>query len=187
MSKPVDVTQMLNAIERGEEGAADQLFALVYDDLRRMAKRKMVHESAGITLGATGLVHEAYLRLFNSAQETKWENRRYFFGAAAEAMRRILIDQARRRNRLKRGGDQVRVVLSDVTEVSDHPDLLLQVDDCLDRLKEEDPQAYEIARLRLYAGLSIDLAAEVLGCSRATAFRNWSYARARLQAELTSD
>jgi RNA polymerase sigma factor (TIGR02999 family) len=187
MNIPTDVTQMLNALERGEKGATDQLFALVYDNLRRMAKQKVSHEPAGITLDATGLVHEVYMRLFQSAGEIRWENRRHFFGAAAEAMRRILIDHARKRSRLKRGGDQVRVDLLDIACVGDNPELLLQIDDCLDRLKEEDPPAYELARLRLFAGLTVDSAAEILGCSRATAYRHWTYARAWLQTELLSD
>lgn len=187
MTIPTDVTQMLNAMERGEQGATDQLIALVYENLRRMAKQKISHEPAGITIDATGLVHEVYMRLFQSTGENRWENRRHFFGAAAEAMRRILIDHARKRSRLKRGGDQVRIDLSDIACVGDHPELLLQIDDCLDRLKNEDPTVYELARLRLFAGLNVDSAAEILGCSRATAYRHWTYARAWLQAELLTD
>ena len=181
------LTNLLNAVGRGENGAADQLMNLVYEDLRRVAEQKMAQEPVGLTLDAAGLVNEAYLRLFPPSKQVEWENRRHFFGAAAEAMRRVLIEGARKRKRLKRGGLRQRINLTDLANLPDNTDLVLSIDDCLVRLQAEDPQACEVARLRLFAGLSVDSVADVLGFSRATAYRHWTYARAWLQAELQKD
>ncbi len=178
------ITQVLQEFENGDEGAADRLLVLIYDELRSMAAWKMALERESQTLDATGLVHEAYLRMFRGEQSVGWQNRRHFFGAAAEAMRRILIESARRRNRLKRGGSQQRVELEDLHGISECPELLVALDESLSRLNDDDPASAEIARLRLFAGLTMDDAADCLQVSRATAYRNWSYARAWLQQSL---
>ena len=163
--------------------AADQLLPLVYNELRKLAAAKLANEKPGQTLDATALVHEAYLRLVGS---TSFTNKSHFFRAAAEAMRRILVDNARHKQALKRGGDGRRFELSEADRVviSD-PDTLLAVDETLTALDAEDNNAAEIARLRLFAGFSIDETAESLGISRAAAFRDWAYARAWLSAALS--
>ncbi len=184
-----EVTLILSAIEQGEPHAAEQLMALVYTELRRLAARKLAQEKPGQTLDATGLVHEAYLRLFSGQQsqttQQHWDNRGHFFAAAAEAMRRILIENARRKKRLKHGGDRKRVELSDQDlAIHDEPDQLLALDAALTKLTQEDPAAAQLVKLRVYTGLSIERAAEVLGFSRATAYRHWNYARAWLRCEI---
>jgi RNA polymerase sigma factor (TIGR02999 family) len=180
-----DVTRILSAIERGDPSAADELLPLVYDELRRLAARKLAKEQPGQTLEATALVHEAYVRLVDADHARQWNSRGHFFAAAAEGMRRILIENARRKKSQKHGGDRRRIELGDVA-LSSHsgPEGLLLLDEALTLLAEEDRRAAEIAKLRLFAGLSVEDIARVLDVSRATAFRNWTYARAWLQARL---
>jgi RNA polymerase sigma factor (TIGR02999 family) len=176
-----EVTRLLTAIEQGDSAAASQLLPLVYDELRRLAARQLAQERAGHTLQATALVHEAYLRLVGTGEENVWEGHRHFFAAAAEAMRRILVENARRKKRLKRGGNLRRVDLlqAEVPDVAPSDDLLA-LDEALDLLAKEDPQKAELVKLRFFAGLSIEEAACYLGVSRATANRHWAYARAWL-------
>jgi RNA polymerase sigma factor (TIGR02999 family) len=176
-----DVTQLLNAIEKGDAQAAGQLLPLVYQELRRLAAQKLAREKAGHTLQPTALVHEAYLRLVGKGDEPRWNSRGHFFAAAAEAMRRILVENARRRQRLKRGGDRKRVDsgLAEATAAGLSDDLLL-INEALDRLAEEDVRKAELVKLRFFAGLSVEEAAQCLGISRATADRDWVYARAWL-------
>jgi RNA polymerase sigma factor (TIGR02999 family) len=165
--------------------AAQQLLPLVYDQLRSLAAARLAQEKPGQTLNATGLVHEAYLRL---AAKTSFTSKSHFFRAAAEAMRCILVDQARKKQAEKRGGGARRFSVSESDRVVSYdPDTLLTVDETLTTLAAEDPESAEIARLRLFAGLSIEEAAEALGISRATAFRDWAYIRAVLTAALTGD
>jgi RNA polymerase sigma factor (TIGR02999 family) len=180
-----DVSQILCAIEAGDLEAAGRLFPLVYDELRRMAAGHMAQESPGQTLEATALVHEAYLRLVDAPNQQIFANRRHFFGAAAEAMRRILVERARARKSGKRGGDRQRLDL-------DHQDLaaperseeLLALDAALDRLAVAEPQAAELVRLRYFACRTMTEAAELLGMSRRSAHRLWAYARAWLLEEI---
>lgn len=182
------VTQILAAIDQGDLRATDRLLPLVYDELRRLAATNLAHEKPGQTLDATALVHEAYLRLVGPADANRWRDRGHFFAAAAEAMRRILVDHARRKAAEKRGGGGQRFELSEVDHVVIHdPDVLLSVDETLARLAADDAGAAAVARLRLFAGLSIEEAAAALNVSRATAFRDWAYARAVLSAALTHD
>ena len=179
-----DVTRILNAIEQGDAKATDELLPLVYEELRLLAAQKLSHESPGQTLQATALVHEAYIRLVGD-EGLGWENRGHFFAAAAEAMRRILVDNARHKQAQKCGGDRERVPL-DVADVTDRatPEEIVMLDDALARLAAQDPQAAEIVKLRLFAGLSIDQAAKAIKVSRATAYRQWTYARAWLRSEI---
>jgi RNA polymerase sigma factor (TIGR02999 family) len=183
-----EVTQILSAIEQGDPHAAAQLLPLVYGELRRLAAQKLAHEKPGQTLDATGLVHEAYLRLVGPADANRWRDRGHFFAAAAEAMRRILVEHARRKRAEKRGGGGQRFELSEADRVViPDPDTLLTVDEVLERLAGEDPGSAAVARLRLFAGLSIEEASAALGISRATAFRDWAYARAVLTAALAGE
>jgi RNA polymerase sigma factor (TIGR02999 family) len=180
-----DVTHILSAIEHGDPHAAEQLLPLVYDELRKLAAEKMTHEKPGQTLEGTALVHEAYLRLVDAKRAQHWNSRGHFFAAAAEAMRRILIESARSKACEKRGGNWQRVdfeELNVVTSVS--PDQLLALDEALVRLTAVDRLAGELVKLRYFAGLALDRAAEALGLSTATAYRHWAYARAWLPAEL---
>jgi RNA polymerase sigma factor (TIGR02999 family) len=180
-----DVTQILSAIQQGEPHAADQLLPLVYDALRKLAAQRMAQEAPGQTLQPTALVHEAYLRLVDVAKAQHWDSRAHFFAAAAEAMRRILIDNARRKRRVKHGGDRKRVDLNEAEEVSlAAPDELLVIDEAIRKLEAEDPQAAQLVRLRYFAGLSVEEAAELSGLSRSSAYEHWSYARAWLHTEL---
>jgi RNA polymerase sigma factor (TIGR02999 family) len=175
-----DVTQILNAIERGDAKAADELLPLVYEELRLLAAAKLSQEPPGQTLQATALVHDAYIRLVE-AECRNWNSRNHFFMAAAEAMRRILIENARRKKSLKHGGDHQRVDLDDAPAALDEsPNDLIALDEALAKLAVEDSTKAELVKLRYFAGLSIDQAAEVLGISRATAVRHWSFARAWL-------
>jgi RNA polymerase sigma factor (TIGR02999 family) len=177
-----DVTHLLRAMERGESRAADQLLAVVYDELRQLAAAKMAHESPGRTLQPTALVHEAWLRLGGDGQPG-WQNRRHFFGAAAEAMRRVLIDSSRRKHAVRRGGDLERVNVDDhVLEIaaSAPADELLQVHEALERFSTEDARKAELVKLRYFVGMSLEEAAGVLGISERTAKRDWAYARAWL-------
>jgi RNA polymerase sigma factor (TIGR02999 family) len=183
-----EVTRILSAIERGDPHAAEQLLPLVYDELRRLAAAKLTQEKPGQTLEATALVHEAYLRLVGPADGNRWRDSGHFFAAAAEAMRRILVDQARRKRAEKRGGGGQHFQLSEADRiVIPDPDTLLAVDEALERLADDDPDAAALARLRLFGGLSIEEAAAALNVSRATAFRDWAYARAVLSAALADD
>lgn len=175
-----DVTRILSAIEEGDPRAAEQLLPLVYDELRKLAAQKMAQENPGHTLQATALVHEAYLRLIGSVPEQNWDNRGHFFAAAAEAMRRILINRARDKNRLKRGGGRHRVDLERLAADSASDDDLLALDDALEQLAAEDPRCAQLVKLRFFAGLSLDEAAQALGLPRRTADRYWAYARAWL-------
>ena len=180
-----DVTRILSAIEQGDAQAADELLPLVYDELRRLAAQKMAQEKPGQTLQATALVHEAYVRLVDVEEAQHWHSRGHFFAAAAEAMRRILVDQARRRRAQKRGGARRRLPLDEVDlAIRGTAEEVVALDDALERLGGEDAQAEEIAKLRLFAGLSMDQAAEATGVSRATAYRQWTYARAWLRSEI---
>jgi RNA polymerase sigma factor (TIGR02999 family) len=180
-----DVTRILSAIEQGDPHAAEQLLPLVYDELRKLAAQKMAQEKPGQTLDATALVHEAWLRLVGSQNDQQWDSRGHFFAAAAEAMRRILVENARRKGRIKRGGALRRIDLesADLAATADADDLL-DLDDALVRLSAEDPEAAQLIKLRLFAGLSIDEAAELLGVSRSTAYDHWAYARAWLHSAL---
>jgi RNA polymerase sigma factor (TIGR02999 family) len=180
-----NVTRILSAIEQGDLQAADQLLPLVYDELRRLAAAKMAREKPGQTLQATALVHEAYLRLVDGEKVRHWDSRRHFFAAAAEAMRRILIENARRKRRQKRGDGLRRVDfdpdrLGSVSPAED----LLDLNDALDCLAAEDPQAAQFVKLRYFTGLSVEEAAEMVGLSRSAACEHWAYARAWLHRRL---
>ena len=183
-----EVTRILSAMEDGDPHAAERLLPLVYDELRRLAARKLAQEKPGQTLQATALVHEAYLRLVDSAKEQHWDGRRHFLAAAAEAMRRILVEQARRKNRHKHGGGQRRVPLNKAEPAyRDDAAELLAIHDALDRLAIEDPEAAQLVQLRYFAGLSVEQAAEMMGLPRSTAYAHWSYARASLRVLLGLD
>ncbi len=180
-----DVTGILSAIEQGDPQAAERLLPLVYDELRRLAAQKLALEKPGQTLQATALVHEAYLRLVGGEQGQHWDSRRHFFAAAAEAMRKILIENARRKRRQKRGGDLRRVELGpDQLGYHSPAEDLLDLNDALDGLAAEDPQAAQFVQLRYFTGLSVEEAAEMVGLSRSAAFEHWAYARAWLHRRL---
>jgi RNA polymerase sigma factor (TIGR02999 family) len=195
-----DVTQILSAIEQGDPSAAQQLMPLVYDELRKLAAVKLAQEKPGQTLQATALVHEAYLRLVESSPRpsggegpgvggVRWDSRGHFFAAAAEAMRRILVESARRRRSEKRGGRARRIDFETVQTLAEPPaddqaDDLLALDEALDLLAKEDPDKAELVKLRCFAGLSHQDAAEALGVSRATADRYWAYAKSWLYCRL---
>src|SRR5262249_2061664 len=183
-----EVTRILSAIDQGDPKAADQLLPLVYEELRKLAAAKLAQEKPGQTLQATALVHEAYIRLVDVAKAQHWNSSGHFFAAAAEAMRRILVDQARRKQSQKRGGKRRRVPL-DVAEVglTTPADVLLDIDEALTRLTAEDAEAARLIQLRYFAGLSIEDAAEVVGISRSTAYEHWSYARVRLKILLDAE
>src|SRR5689334_2990203 len=184
-----NVTCILSAIEQGDPRAAEQLLPLVYDELRRLAAQKLAQEKPGQTLQATALVHEAYLRLVGGgASAISWNSRGHFFGAAAEAMRRILVENARQKRAVKRAGDRVRVSLEGL-DLADEapPEQLLALDEALTRLAAEDPQKAELVKLRFFTGLSIEATAEALGISPATAKRWWTFARAWLLREVEGD
>ncbi len=182
-----DVTRILSAIEQGDPHAAERLLPVVYDELRRLAAEKMARELPGHTLQATALVHEAYLRLVDTEKVQQWNSRGHFFAAAAEAMRRILIGNARQRNAQKRGGQARRVDLDAVEPAEPLPDVkLLALEDALTRLADQDPVKGELVKLRYFAGLTNQEAADLLGISTATAERYWAYARAWLQTEIAA-
>jgi RNA polymerase sigma factor (TIGR02999 family) len=180
-----EVTQIISAIQQGDPEGAEKLLPLVYDELRMLAAQKMAKEKPGQTLQATVLVHEAYLRLVDVDQAKPWDGRRHFFAAAAEAMRRILIENARRKKQAKRGGERKRVDLKDIDVVDTaSPEALLIINDALDKLAREDAEAAQLVKLRYFAGFSIEEAAESIGISRSKAYEHWAYARARLRLEL---
>jgi RNA polymerase sigma factor (TIGR02999 family) len=182
-----DLTQILSQIEQGDPHAAEQLLPLVYDELRRLAAQKLAGERPDHTLQATALVHEAYMRLVGSASTHSWRDRRHFFLAAADAMRKILTDSARRRKSLKRGGDQVRMPLESVVPSEEFPsDDMLDLDAALERFEQVDPDAARLVKLRLFAGLSVEAAAESLGVPARSAYRDWSFAQAWLYRALRS-
>ena len=181
-----EVTRILAAIDQGDPDAAEQLLPLVYDELRRLAAQRLAQEKPGQTLQATALVHEAYLRLVGNSEQPHWNSRGHFFAAAAEAMRRIVVENARRKRRLRHGGgrDRVEVELADLpTRLP--PDDLLALDDALARLGEQDPVKARLVTLRYFAGMTVEQAAEVLGISRVTAHRHWAFARAWLHRQMT--
>jgi RNA polymerase sigma factor (TIGR02999 family) len=182
-----DVTHILTAIEQGDAKAAEELLPLVYDELRRLASRKMLREQPGQTLQATALVHEAYIRLVG-AESQNWNSRGHFFAAAAEAMRRILIENARRKQRLKRGGNQQRINFYDKDLLFEEPsDELIALDEALSKLAEIDKPKAELVKLRYFAGLTLEQAAEILMISSTTAKRHWTYAKAWLYGRISSE
>jgi RNA polymerase sigma factor (TIGR02999 family) len=181
-----DVTVILAAIEHGDRAAAGQLLPLIYDELRKLASRKLAHEPPGQTLQATALVHEAYLRLVGSDPEKPWDGRGHFFAAAAEAMRRILVEKARRKKRLKHGGELVRVDLEAACSVAEEPGQdMLALDAALTKLGSQQPAKAELVKLRYFTGMTMPEIAQILKTSLATAERNWTYARTWLYAELS--
>src|SRR5262245_39700213 len=182
-----EVTQILNAVAGGDRQAAAQLLPLVYAELRRLAAVKLGQEPPGQTLQPTALVHEAYLRLVGAADERCWNSRGHFFAACAEAMRRILVESARRKGRVKHGGGLERVDLEPDVPVRPPPEEILALDDALTRLAAEDPDAARVVDLHFFAGLSIEEAAGALGVSRATAYRQWAYAKAWLRCAIGGD
>jgi len=179
-----DVTRILDRVQQGDPKAAEELLPLVYEELRRLAAARMAHEAPGQTLQPTALVHEAWLRLAGSEKQS-WRDRRHYFAAAAEAMRRILIDNARRKGRVRHGKGLVRVDLDQVDlAIQAEDESLLAVDEALSKLAVEDPAKAELVKLRYYVGLSIPEAGQALGLSESTAKRYWNYARAWLYHEL---
>ncbi len=183
-----DVTRILHAIEQGDPSAAEQLLPLVYEELRRLAAEKMAHEKPGQTLQATALVHEAYIRLVDVEKAQHWDSRGHFFAAAAEAMRRILVERIRRKRRLKHGGDRQRIDLNaNLTLEPCVDDGILALNEALARLSEVDKTSAEVVKLKYFAGLSIPQIAALLGISSRTADRRWAYARAWLHQELCGD
>jgi RNA polymerase sigma factor (TIGR02999 family) len=179
-----EVTRILGAIEHGEQHAAEQLLPLVYEELRRLALKKVAHEKPGQTLQATALVHEAYVRLVNVEEAQRWNSRGHFYSAAAEAMRRILVENARRKKALRRGGDRHRLDL-DEPEAPRLSEDVLALDEALEKLALKDAAKAELVKLRYFAGLTMHQSAQTLGISLATAQRWWSYARAWLHQEIS--
>ena len=180
-----DVTQILSQIEDGDPSAAEQLLPLVYDELRKLAAAKLAQEKPGQTLQATALVHDAYINLVDVEKAQQWDSRGHFFAAAAEAMRRILIQNVRRKRAEKRGGDLDRWELNDADLAVESQGLdIVCLSDALDLLSAEDPTAAELAKLRIFAGLSVDDAGSALGLPHTTAYRQWTYAQAWLKAKL---
>ena len=183
-----DVTRILSAIERGDEKATDALLPLVYEELRLLAAQKLSHEQPGQTLQATALVHEAYIRLVGLEKQS-WANKGHFFMAAAEAMRRVLIDHARQKKSLKRGGDRERIPLDHVDPAQNklpHYDDLIDLDEALEKLSQQDRTKADLVKLRYFAGLTGVQAAQALGISPATADRYWDYASSWLRLEIVS-
>jgi RNA polymerase sigma factor (TIGR02999 family) len=180
-----DVTRILSSIEQGAPHAAEQLLPLVYEELRKLAAQKLAQERPGQTLQATALVHEAYLRLVDVEKAQHWNSRGHFFAAAAEAMRRILVENARKKGRSKHGGDRQRVDLDAIAmAIEMPPDHLLALDEALARLAERDPQVAQLVKLHCFAGLSINQAAQTLGISSRTAYRDWAFAQAWLYRDI---
>jgi RNA polymerase sigma factor (TIGR02999 family) len=187
VAEPVErTTRLLQAAERGDPGSEQELFEVLYEDLKRVAGRLLAQERASHTLQATALVHEAYVRLVGDAPEAPWDGRGHFFAAAAEAMRRILVDQARRKRSQRAGGDWPRIELSQVDPEIPGPQLdLLALDEALQRLATRDPRAAELVKLRFFGGLTVPEAATVLGVSVATAENDWAYAKSWLKLQLS--
>lgn len=184
-TQSIDITRILHDIEGGDENASEQLLPLVYRELRQLAARQMAKESPNHTLQPTALVHEAYLRLLGNSDQ-QWENRRHFFAAAAEAMRRILVENARRKQRQRHGGEWKRVDLAGLdVAVTAQDDQLLLVNEALAKLEKEDPESAELIKLRFFVGLPNIQAAKILNMSERTAKRNWAYARAWLFEEIS--
>lgn len=183
-----ELTRILSAIDQGDPRASEQLLPLVYNELRQLAAQKLRQEKPGQTLQATALVHEAYLRLVDHREGQNWTGRTHFFAVASEAMRRILVEQARRKHAGKRGGGNSRVALEAVDPgYTSSVDELLAIDEALDRLAAEDPQAAQLIQLRHFAGLSVEDAAEVIGVARSTAYEHWAYARMRIRCLLQGE
>jgi RNA polymerase sigma factor (TIGR02999 family) len=188
MNRMHEVTRVLSALEQGDAQAAQQLLPLVYDELRKLAAQKLAQEKPGQTLQATALVHEAYLRLVGAQNVQRWDSRGHFFAAAAEAMRRILLNRARDKKRAKRGGERRRVALDQIDIALDTSDeQLLALDEALTQLAVADPDAARLVNLRFFAGLTVKDAAAALGLAPRTAERQWAYARAWLYARLRQD
>jgi RNA polymerase sigma factor (TIGR02999 family) len=180
-----DVTQILAQIESGDPTAAEKLLPLVYDELRKLAAARLANERPGQTLQATALVHDAYIRLVDVAKAQHWDSRGHFFAAAAVAIRHILVEEARRKMRLKRGGDQCRLRLEDLQLAVDvRPDQLLALDDAISELEREDPAKAKVVQLRFFAGMKHEEVAVVMGVSAVTARRYWRYARAWLRNQM---
>lgn len=180
-----DVTRILSQIESGDPAASEQLLPLVYDELRKLAAAKMANEKPGQTLQATALVHDAYIRLVDVEKVPRWDSRGHFFAAAAEAMRRILVERARRKKAVKHGGDSHRLALSDRDVLTcSGPEEVLALDDALTVLAKEEPEAAELVKLRIFADFSVEQAGELLNMSRASAYRSWTYARAWLKNKM---
>jgi len=180
------VTQILSRIEAGDPSAAEQLLPLLYDELKKLAAHRLAQERPGQTLQPTALVHEAYVRLVDNEGSQHWNSRGHFFAAAAEAMRRILVEQARHKGRLKRGGERQRVDLDSACAVSEPPSVdLLALDEALSKLTADEPAIAELVKLRFFAGLTMPEAAAALGISLATAERHWTFARTWLYAEMS--
>lgn len=183
-----EVTRIPSAIQQGDPRGAEQLLPLVYNELRRLASQRLARESPGQTLQATALVHEAYLRLVSVEKAQDWDSRGHFFAAVAEAMRRILIENARRKDRLKRGGDWNRINLDNAGLICmASPDERLIINDAIDKLATEDASAAQLVKLRYFAGLSVEQAAEMVGLPRSTAYEHWAYVRAWLRCELCGE
>ena len=180
-----EVTQILSRLDQGEPDAAEQLMPLVYDELRKLAAQRLAHERPGQTLNATALVHEAYVRLVDGTHVQKWNSRGHFFAAAAEAMRRILIDQARRKASVKAGGNLQRIDISQIEPALSGPSLdMLALNEALDELEKTDPRAATVVKLRFFAGLTTREVADALSVSLATAENDWAYAKSFLRIQL---
>lgn len=188
MGRMADVTELLHVIQQGEALASDELLPLVYRELRQLAEHRLSHEAPGQTLQATALVHEAYLRLVGDHGGPQWDGRAHFFGAAAEAMRRILVDRARRTRRMKHGGERQRVEFNaDLVAASEREIEMLAVNDLLDELARQDGGAAEVVKLRYFAGYTLEEVADLLAVSRSTVQRRWNFARAWLFAQFPID
>lgn len=183
-----DVTRILSAIEQGDQHASEKLLPLIYDELRKLASQRLAHEKPGQTLQATALVHEVYLRLVGDANQSQWNSRGHFFDAAAEAMRRILVEQARYKGCARHGGGRRRVDLDEACPVADEPnDDVISLSDALTRLAEQDPIRAELVKLRFFGGLTMPEAAAALAISLATAERYWVFARTWLYAQMAEE
>jgi RNA polymerase sigma factor (TIGR02999 family) len=183
-----DATAILPAIDQGDPQAAEELLPLVYDELRKLAAQRLAWEKPGQTLEATGLVHEAYLRLVDAEKARSWNSRGHFFAAAAEAMRRILVERARHKKSLKAGGDRHREGLADITVAGAEPGVdLLGLNEALEKLESQDKRKAELVKLRFFAGLTIEQAAQALDISTSTADNDWAYARCWLRLEIEGD
>ena len=183
-----EVTQILSRIEAGDPSASEQLLPILYNELKKLAAHRLAQEKPGHTLQTTALVHEAYIRLVDGQQAQHWNSRGHFFAAAAEAMRRILVESARRKQRIKHGGELRRIPLEIASPFKDEtPDELLRIDEAISKLASEDLAAAELIKLRYFAGLSVEEAAAALGISRSSAHEHWTYARAWLHSEVYGD